>query len=133
VDDGAVLAEPANDRGAHAAHAMDLGLRGRGHHTGEYLRVDGGRGGVPSVNAAPSRCHRVEHLLMPKAIGSTSMGMCVPPPGSRCEWARGPGLAYAMTARELAATRAASRGGSVVLAPLLFFLSPQGARSKTGW
>jgi hypothetical protein len=41
-----VLAEPANDRGAHAAHAVNLGLHRRGHHTSEYLRVDGGRGCV---------------------------------------------------------------------------------------
>jgi hypothetical protein len=38
-----------NDRGAHAAHALDLGLHGRGYpRTGEYLRIDGGRGGALS-------------------------------------------------------------------------------------
>jgi hypothetical protein len=47
---GCARRTPANDRGAHAAHALDLGLHGRGYHTGEYLHVDGGRGGVPVLN-----------------------------------------------------------------------------------
>jgi hypothetical protein len=59
-----------------------------------------------SVHLAPSKCHRVEYLLMPKAIDFTSISMRVPP-GSR-EWSKGPGL----IARTLSTTRTASRGGS---------------------
>jgi hypothetical protein len=79
----ALLAEPANARGAHAAHALDLGLHGRGHHTGEYLRVDGGRGGIrlphclgraassmwPRPGVPSAAGHRVGCLAMPKAAG----------------------------------------------------------------
>jgi hypothetical protein len=43
---GAVFAKPTNYSGAHAAHALDLGLNGWWHHTGGYLRVDGGRSGA---------------------------------------------------------------------------------------
>jgi hypothetical protein len=92
VYDGAVLAEPADHCGAHATHALDLGLHGRGHRTSECcLCVDGGRGGPScsftasaarrSVHVAPSKCHRVEYLLMPKAIDFTSISMHARPPG----------------------------------------------------
>ena len=54
-------------------------MGGRGHHAGEHPRVDGGRSGVyflhclsraalRLLHVALSRCHRVEYLLMPKAV-----------------------------------------------------------------
>jgi hypothetical protein len=59
-----------------------------------------------SVHVAPSRCHRVEYLLMPKAMDFTSISMRVPP-GSR-EWTSKSGLVV----RTLSMVRTASRGGS---------------------
>jgi hypothetical protein len=92
-----VLAEPANDLGAHAAHALDLGLHGRGgHYTGEYLRVNGGRGCVPSL-------HCIGRMAVPSG-GVLSMRA---PPGSR-EWTSRSGLVI----RTFSTTRTASRGGS---------------------
>jgi hypothetical protein len=54
-----------------------------------------------SVHVAPSKFHRVEYLLMPKAIDFTSISMRAPP-GCR-ERSRGPGLAV----RALSTTRTA--------------------------
>jgi hypothetical protein len=65
---GVLLAEPANDRGAHTYEALDLGLHGRGHHTGEYLRVNGGRGGVPAFL----------YLPLPRPRGRAALRPCGP-------------------------------------------------------
>jgi hypothetical protein len=57
-----------------------------------------------SVHVAPSRCHRVEYLLMPKAIDFTSISTRVLP-GSR-EWTKRSGLVV----RTLSTTRTAFSG-----------------------